>query len=1145
MKNSGYYIGVDIGSTTVKLVVIDKASGDIINSDYERHEARQAEKLLDLLKRLDGKMGGVPYEDFKVFITGSGGNEIAKAIGAQFVQEVNAVSLATEKLHPDVGAVVEIGGQDSKMIIFKEGPGGRKKKIQTMNDKCAGGTGSVIDKISAKLHIPQKDLSKLHYDGLKIHHVAGKCGVFLETDINSLQKFGVANNELMASLFDAIVVQNLTVLTRGHTLRPEILLLGGPNKFIPGLQQAWRKHIKKMWDEREIMLPEGIDISEKIIVPENALFYAALGAIEYGKLTPSDTGRYKGWQYLERYIEDEKGRVKIGAVDGLVTSKEELDEFLEQYKQPVYNPPKFNKGQKVKAFLGLDGGSTSTKAVLINPDKEVIAKSYVLSQGNPIEDAKLVIGQIAEQVISQGAELEILGLSTTGYAKETLRDVLGADTCIVETVAHTTSALQYNDNVDVICDVGGQDIKIMMLEKGKVKEFKLNTQCSAGNGYFLQSTSNDFNIPVEQFAEKAFTSRLVPDFAYGCAVFLQSDIVNFQRQGWTPSEILAGLAMVLPKNIWLYIAQMPNFTKLGTTFLLQGGTQRNLAAVKAQVDFIKSRYKGQDIKPTIIVHPHCGESGAIGAAIEDLKNWSPDRKSNFIGLEALKNIEYTRTTDETTRCLFCKNKCLRTFIDISLDKDRLNGIASQNGNGQLDSLDTAKNSSEKETKRLIVGYACEKGSVEDVDDMRVIQEKLTHTLKTTPNLTERASKDIFKSYLPKEDRLYNEPKNLGRKMRSIVQERAKLKIGIPRVMLMYSFAPIFSAYFESLGIKKSNIYYSDYTTSDLYRTGTNRGSIDPCFPSKLSISHVYNLLEKQRNGKNFDVLFFPMISDQPKNFTSLSNWACPTIAGSAAVVKAAFTKEKDLFEEMGIKYMDPFINLGMPDVFENQMFHAFRDLLKLNRKENRKAVEAGYTALDHFNDAQQVTGREILDRLEEKDELGIVILGRPYHNDPGINHGIFKEFQYLGYPLITMDALPRDSRTMQEVFGDDIEAGLISNPFDISDIWKNSLNENSNQKIWASKFIARHPNLVALEISSFKCGHDAPTYNIVENVIEQSGTPFFSFKDIDENKSIGSIRLRVETIDYFLKQYWRKKKEELRAIRQSVSQTEGHKQVVS
>src|SRR6201988_1768776 len=252
-----FLVGLDVGSTTVKATWVNAATDQILWQDYQRHETKQPEKTLEFLRRMEAEVG-INRHNTRIFLTGSGGTGIAEQIGAKFVQEVTAVSLAVEKLHPEVYSVVELGGQDAKIIVFKDDPeSGRKKKIPSMNDKCAGGTGAVIDKINAKLKIPVEQLSMQGYDGVKLHKVAGKCGVFAETDVNSLQKEGTPPDELMASLFDAIILQNLTVLTRGHTLRPHVLLLGGPNTFIRGMREAWQKNIHRVWAERGGEIPDG------------------------------------------------------------------------------------------------------------------------------------------------------------------------------------------------------------------------------------------------------------------------------------------------------------------------------------------------------------------------------------------------------------------------------------------------------------------------------------------------------------------------------------------------------------------------------------------------------------------------------------------------------------------------------------------------------------------------------------------------------------------------------------------------------------------------------------------------------------------------------------------------------------------------
>src|SRR6516165_4677121 len=321
-------VGLDVGSTTVKAVVADAATDAILWQDYQRHETRQPEKVLEFLRRMEAD-AGISKENTRIFVTGSGGGTLAEMIGAKFVQEVHAVSLAVEKLHPEVYSVIELGGQDAKIIVFKDdAETGRKKKIPSMNDKCAGGTGAVIDKINAKLKIPTEELSQQKYHGIKLHKVAGKCGVFAETDINGLQKVGTPPDELMASLFEAIVLQNLSVLTRGNTLKPHVLLLGGPNTFIKGMKEAWQANIPRMWAERKVEVPAGSKPEDLIKVPDNAQYFAALGSLEFGKSEDDCVGCYRGTEQLEHYINfgRQEEKAKSGA-KGLVKEPAELVEF--------------------------------------------------------------------------------------------------------------------------------------------------------------------------------------------------------------------------------------------------------------------------------------------------------------------------------------------------------------------------------------------------------------------------------------------------------------------------------------------------------------------------------------------------------------------------------------------------------------------------------------------------------------------------------------------------------------------------------------------------------------------------------------------------------------------------------------------------
>ncbi len=1090
-------VGIDVGSTTVKAVAVEPRRRTIVWQDYQRHETRQPEKVLEFLHRLEADVA-LAAGCGRVFVTGSGSSGLAPLIGAKFVQEVTAVSLAVEAEHPEVNSVIELGGQDAKIIVFKEeGAAGRKSKIPSMNDKCAGGTGAIIDKIAAKLGIPPDALSEMGYTGIARHPVAGKCGVFAETDINGLQKRGVAAAELMASLFDAIVQQNLTVLARGQTLRPVVLLLGGPNTFIRGMREAWQHNIPLTWRERNVAVPEGTPPEQLIRVPDNAQYFGALGASEFGRREEDSVGVYAGTSELERYLDGGRKKQRArSSRSGLSASEAELVAFKQAFvRQPFVQAP-FEPGQRVCGFIGIDGGSTSTKAVLLSTEGRVLAKVYQLSNGNPIQDAIEMLCQLRTAVQSRGASLNVLGVGTTGYAKDILRDVLQADTALVETVAHTEAALAFYQDPHVIVDVGGQDIKLIVLRRGRVKDFKLNTQCSAGNGYFLQATAEQFGVPVERYADLAFSADVMPTFGYGCAVFLQSDIVNFQRQGWRAEEILAGLASVLPQNVFLYVAGVTNLATLGSRFVLQGGTQKNLAVVKAEVDFIRSHFLAASDALEIVVHEHCGEAGAIGAAVEAARLWRRGRRTTFVGLDAAAHITYRTTRGEETRCRFCKNECLRTFIDIrNLEGDE---------------------------RRLIVA-TCEKGAAENLEAMRGIKAGLDAAKAASPNLVEAAARDVWKPRRPKRIADPLPPRGWtphARARRSQMTRRGTLRVGIPRVLNLFAYAPLFSAYLESLGVAPGNIVYSDYTSDELYRAGAGRGAIDPCFPSKVAVAHVHNLLFVKHRQKRLDCIFLPMFDVLRSPLVNLCGVnACPTVAATPDTVKAAFTREEDLFARHDILYLSPLVNLTDRRLLARQMLGAWGPVLGLSEAENVRALDAGFDALDAYEQDIRRRAREVLDLLERERRVGILVLARPYHHDPGLNHGILDELQKLGYPILSQSTLPLDEDLLDRLFGDEVRDGTISHPLEITDVWKNAFSASTNHKIWAAKFAARHPNLVALELSSFKCGHDAPIYTVVEQIVERSGTPYFAFKDIDENRPSSSIKLRVETIHYFLTRY--------------------------
>ena len=1104
-----YALGIDIGSTTVKYVLCDK-SFTIIAKAYTPHDTRQAPTLLKALKRLSQTHPEAYDAIDKVYVTGSGASLVASALNARFVQEVNAVVLAVEHLHPDVRSVVELGGQDAKIIHFKEQDDGKKSVLTSMNDKCASGTGATIEKCTMKVGMEKEELAALRFSAEKLHHVAAKCGVFAETDIVNLIKTSVPSNEIMNSLADAIVMQNLTVLTRGNTLMPKVLLLGGPNTYLPFLQECWRMRIAELWEERGIAYDKE-RLDELIIVPENAQYYAALGAVIFGEGEGNHTQSFAGLIPLKTLVES-GGITQNSNIDTpLVSDQKELEAFKRDYGIKPFAPPKLT--QKTVCFLGIDGGSTSSKAVLVDEQGKLLLKAYQLSKGNPIEDTLQLLQKIEAQ--DPHGFYEIKGLGVTGYAADVLEGALKADANIIETIAHMKSAQRaFGKSINVICDIGGQDIKVLFMENGMMKNFRLSNQCSAGNGTLLQSMAKQFGVPLEKFADVAFSATEAPRFNYGCAVFLDTDRVNFQKEGYSKEALFAGIAKVLPKNVWQYVVQAPNLAIFGSHFVLQGGTQYNQAALKAQVDYIKSKVPDARVD----VHPHPGEAGAIGAALEALRVVKERGYATFVGMPEALGMTYASKTDESTRCHFCTINCARTFIDTT----------TPSGN----------------RARYIAGFACEDGTVESAEALRALRESRRTLQESTPNLVKMESEKLFAPLytpepLPTPERLIEERqvrvtlKGWGPTLRRTVRRpfarssqeamayRKSLTIAIPKVLNIYSLAPFMRTYLETLGIDPLHILFSTFSNEDMYLEGAKYGSVDSCYPAKVAQSHIYQLLyAKKYAKKGIDYIWFPSVTHIQGFVThSIGQTACPIVSGTPRVVYSAFTKEQDLFTQKGVVYVDDALDFENRALLEEQLFAVWGKRLRITRDESDWAARQGWRALEALDAMMEAQGRKILNKAEAKGEVVILLLGRPYHSDPGLNHEVLDEFQSLGFKTLSMRAIPKDRDYQMRFFGEEVKAGLIESPFDIRDVWRENFSTNSAQKVWAAKFAARHPNVAVLDLSSFKCGHDAPTYAIIDKILGASRTPHLTLHDIDANKPGGSIKIRVKTFAYTLEQY--------------------------
>ncbi len=1063
MKNQKYSLGLDVGSTTVKAVVLNRDL-EILFSHYQRHQTKQAQCTLNLLQQIEAKFPDFNSETCSAYMTGSGASSLTPLIGARFVQEVNAVATAVEKLHPNAQSVVELGGQDAKVIVFKENPGIGKRALTFMNDKCASGTGATLDKCMIKVGLENEDLVKIQFDPGKLHHVAAKCGVFAETDIVNLIKSGIPKHEIMASLADAIVFQNLSVLTKGNTLQDEVILLGGPNTYLPFLVECWRHRIAQIWKERGFTkLLEG-DITKKIYVPDNSLYYAALGSCYYGELQ-TQKSPYIGSSTIQEFIDTgRKSQLKGMAGDPLVKDSAELLNFKEEYKIPNFQSYSPQPGEVVRAFLGIDGGSTSTKCALINDKGELLMKEYTLSKGNPLEDFRILAQRILDFYKTKNATVDVIGLGVTGYAAPLLEKILTADMNVIETIAHMKSSQQLFGETDVICDIGGQDIKVLFLKSNELAHFKLSNQCSAGNGMILQGMAEQFGHKVTEYADQAFKAEIAPVFSYGCGVFLDTDRVNFQKLGFSKEEIMAGLAQVLPKNIWQYVVQIPRLEQFGTRFVLQGGTQYNLAALKAQVDYIKKRVK----KSTVNVHPHPGEAGAIGAALEALDIVSIRGYTKFVGLEESLKIEFSTRSDESTRCHFCPNLCSRTFVDAT--------------------------TSQGHKVRHISGFSCEKGTVESKEELKLLAKKSLEARKKSPNLVKVQTQKLFDTDLGVVPQSSKE-----------IEFRKNIKIAMPKALNMWVMAPFFNAYFQSLGVPKENLLWSSETNEKMAKEGMKYGSIDPCYPGKVAQAHLHQILFHMKA----DYIYFPAITHIPNYLQkTMASTSCPVVQGTPLVMRASFTAEKDYFAEKNMPYVNDAVDFYDGIYGKKQLFKTWKDRLKITSAESDLAFAAGFKALKDFELAMESKGKEILERAQAEKTMAVLMIGRPYHLDSGMNHGILDEMQALGFPILTMTSIPKDKEWLGKYFE--------GNPLDINDVWPENFSTNSAQKVWAAKLAARIPNLAVVDISSFKCGHDAPTYGIIDSIVAASKAAYIALHDLDQTSPTGSFRIRLKTFAYNL-----------------------------
>lgn len=612
-------IGIDVGSTTIKSVILNNY-GEVVYQSYERHYCKIKEKTIELLKKIRNKY---PRERFmELSISGSAAMGMAEKWKVPFVQEVYATRIAATTLEDDVDVIIELGGEDAKILFLKDGMEVR------MNGSCAGGTGAFIDQMATLLNISLEEMNEAasHYN--KIYTIASRCGVFAKSDIQPLLNQGVVKSDLAASIFFAVVNQTIAGLAQGRIIKGNVLYLGGPLSFNSELRKAFDKTL---------------NLTGKC--PDNSLYYVALGAAYYASEKIDIDSLILT---LNNYKEDEVYNMTLP----LFTSKSEYDDFKCRHgKNKVLIKDKID----TPITIGIDSGSTTIKIVAINENKEIVSSIYRPNSGNAVE----VVKEYLENLYREHSDVKIKAVAATGYGEQLIKNAFKVDYGIVETVAHFTAAKHFMPEVDFIIDIGGQDIKCFKIHNGAIDNIFLNEACSSGCGSFLQTFANALGYSVEEFANLGLFSKNPVDLGSRCTVFMNSSVKQVQKDGATIEDISAGLSVSVVKNALYKVIRASNAESLGKNIVVQGGTFLNDAVLRA----FEQELNVQVLRPTI-----SGLMGAYGAAL-----YAQERKKENSTILSESELKSFKHNVKMTNCGLCNNHCRLTINSFGESRKYIGG----------------------------------------------------------------------------------------------------------------------------------------------------------------------------------------------------------------------------------------------------------------------------------------------------------------------------------------------------------------------------------------------------------------------------------------------------------------------------------------
>ncbi len=626
-------LGIDIGSTTAKVVVMEGTQ--VIYEKYERHYSQVRSKTRAMIEEIRDLLQG---KRFSLAISGSAGLGLAQSAGIPFVQEVYATGEVVHELEPDVGTVIELGGEDAKVIFFKG------CLDERMNGSCAGGTGAFIDQMATLLNVSVEELDQLSLEASRLYPIASRCGVFAKSDIQPLLNQGAKKADIAASIYQAVVNQTIAGLVQGRKIDKKVMFLGGPLYYCKGLQKQFVQTLQLKPDE--------------VIFPSYARFAVAMGAALYGDKS-ENTFTYE--TLMLALDNPNAGTSLSNRTRPLFSSQEEYEAFQSRHKKATvaHCDPQTYQGD---AYLGIDCGSTTTKLVLLTKEKEILYTYYSSSQGNPVG----IIRQQLEEIYHLCADrIQIRGSAVTGYGEELIRNAFRVDIGLVETIAHYTAAKYFKPDVDFILDIGGQDIKCFKIKNGAIDSIILNEACSSGCGSFIETFAKSMGYTVEEFAKKGLAAQAPVNLGSRCTVFMNSSVKQSQKEGATVEDISAGLSASVIKNAIYKVIRANSPEELGKNIVVQGGTFLNDAVLRA----FELELGCDVIRPSI-----AGLMGAYGAALYAMGL----KESQLLTEEELKKFTHTA---KSAVCQGCTNHCHLTVNTFSDGKRFISGNQCEKGAG--------------------------------------------------------------------------------------------------------------------------------------------------------------------------------------------------------------------------------------------------------------------------------------------------------------------------------------------------------------------------------------------------------------------------------------------------------------------------------